>query len=81
VRIEIYDKGDNLIASWDVDLDTCERFKELSDEEVILEVATGIGVSLKDMGIELSLNGIVNEWGRLRVCGREIVLEAGNSRL
>jgi hypothetical protein len=79
MKIEIFDKAGNGVASWDVDEETCNRFKALSKEDIVLELATGIAVSLKEMGVDLTFNMIVNEWGKVVVCGREIDL-AGNSR-
>jgi len=73
MKVEIYDKGGNLVSSWEVDEETCEKFGEMDRETLILEIAVGLMVALKEeVGLDLTPNMIVNEWGKIRVCGREI---------
>jgi len=75
VKVEIYDKGENLIAEWEVDEETCERFSQLDNNTLLLEIATGIAVALKEeSGVELTPNMVINELGKVVVCGREIRL-------
>ena len=75
VKVEIYDKGENLIAEWEVDGETCERFSQLDNNTLLFEIATGIAVALKEeSGVELTPNMVINELGKVVVCGREIKL-------
>ena len=75
MKVEIYDKGENLIAEWEVDEETCERFSQLDNNTLLFEIATGIAVVLKEeTGVELTPNMVINELGRVVVCGREIKL-------
>ena len=75
MKVEIYDKGGNLIAEWEVDEETCERFSQLDNNTFLFEIATGIVVALKEeTGVELTPNMVINELGKVVVCGREIRL-------
>ncbi len=75
MRVEIYDKGNNLIAGWEVDEESCEKFSQLDNNTLLFEIATGIAVALKEeTGVELTPNMVINEIGKVVVCGREINL-------
>ena len=75
MRVEIYDKGNNLIARWEVDKETCQKFSQLDNNSLLFEIATGIAVAIKEeTGVELTPNMVINELGKIVVCGREIKL-------
>ena len=74
MKVEIYDKGNSLIAEWEVDEEFCKKLGKLNENSVLFELATGIALSLREEGIDLTPNMILNEWGKVVVCGKEIKL-------
>ncbi|ADU97549.1 hypothetical protein [Thermovibrio ammonificans] len=77
--VELYDKGGNLIGRIPIDNERCEELTSMTKDQLLFEVAGMVALAVRaESGLELTLNQVLNELGKVVVCGREEVIDGGN---
>jgi len=77
-KVELYDKGGNLISSFSVGEEFCEEARNMTDQQLLFEVANMVALAVRrEAELELTVNMVLNELGKVVVCGREIKLNGG----
>jgi hypothetical protein len=77
-KVELYDKGGNLISSFTVGEEFCKKARSMTDQQLLFEVANMIALAVRrETELELTVNMVLNELGKVVVCNKEIELDGG----